>query len=44
MVDQRVLAVWWGYATGNRTVVAAVVVAVAMAALGFVTRAWGGRR
>ena len=33
------MGAWWGYAEGNRTLVGAVAVLVALAAIGFVLRA-----
>jgi hypothetical protein len=37
------LAAWWGYAEGNETLVALVVVVVGLAAIAYVTRKWWRR-
>ena len=38
MLETTMLADWWGYADGDRTLVGVVVVAVVVAALGYVLR------
>lgn len=41
----QAVATWWGYAEGDRTLVALVVAVIAVAAVGFVAkRVWERRR
>ena len=40
----EVVATWWGYAEGNRTVLTVVVVLVVVAAVAFLARRLGGKR